>query len=99
MYPIYEQFLKNFQATNLEGCQQLINQPKFNVITDFTLKEFSDKLNVPILLTCGSSNSSNDSDTLNILQLIARLGKQWSSPLITLILDLGVDPDLQTTNG
>ena len=80
-----ELFFNNFQATNLEGCRQIINQPEFDVTRIFTQDELSKKLqNFPIM---------SSTVTLNILQLIARLGKQWASPLITCILDRGVDID------
>ena len=88
---ILKQFLNNFGDENLEGCRQLINQPEFDVNYIFTQNELKTKLlNFPI---------TQSTSTQNILHLIARLGKQWSLPLITSILDRGVNIDLPNSDG
>ncbi len=94
MDPIFEQFLKNFREKNLDGCRQLINQPEFDINYIFTQAELSMRLpNFPVTSKSGTypiGSSSSGTSTLNVLHLIARLGKKWSSSLITSILDRGV---------
>ena len=93
MNPIYEQFLKYFQAENLEGCRQIINQPEFDVNHIFTQNELKTRLqNFPV---------TNSTITLNVLHLIARLGKQWSTELIMSILESkrSIDIDFKNKEG
>ena len=106
MDPIYELFLKHFQAENLDECRELINQPEFDVNHIYTQKELKTRLlNFPI-----DENLVIDKSTitLNVMQLIARLGKKWASPLIQSVLELEpcvgggaivVDLDLQNCGG